>query len=720
MENVNNKELIIKPTKEKKINNEASSVKSLSKDLYNMFSERIANYLKDKDRQSEELNKLAIDFNSKVEEEWFLEDYSNEENNFVYEQQLKNYISELTNSFILNKSFYKKLKIIEVFRKIYSKTFYAGNFILKDVINNELIEIKNKEKIDKGNHFLFLYLDNLLNNERSTLGDDINKNDEIAPNIYIIKKEGNFFVSRSKDKKEIENIFNEYLVLNKEEDFLYEKIKKENTFINKNGNNITNIDFIKNKNNPLFIEYRNKQNLTESMFNKYKSFFYSELEKENIVINNKEEQSYLDFELLTNISFRNSFKKKTNLSLNEFSLTEQFYIIYYIKNINNNESPKFYNFINIFGVSGAKTFLSVAHGGVEIGDKILTLSEKLPKEIANKLFKKYSEITENVSKIVDFSKNNFSKEIKTDPKLISKIEDTLYLKGKNLLSEVYENINKKEEIDFKKIDLELDRINADTLTTFAIFKQAVRNGEKLPIESIEGSSFSKRNAIDIEKEKQNEMLSLYEYNWKNHPDKNFVESLKNYFKSSFVPEENKLKNKFYTFEKDNKIRAFIRFEEIDKGVEYASALNVDEASKNFGLGEAMMDEALAREAEENILKASCRKDNPSNMRYFEKGFISQGFKKTNDTEEFDLVWNEKKNKNILAKQKTKEELIKMFEKNRLGELEIKKEKDLNILNETLPEGKSLVRCFYDKYTGDWYAVYEVVDKNYGVNSAEVE
>jgi predicted GNAT family acetyltransferase len=198
--------------------------------------------------------------------------------------------------------------------------------------------------------------------------------------------------------------------------------------------------------------------------------------------------------------------------------------------------------------------------------------------------------------------------------------------------------------------------------------------------------------------------------------------LKLYFNTAFIPEANKSKNHFYTFEKDDKIRAFMRFEKQKDNSLYASALNVDEASKSFGLGEAMMDEALTREAQNHILHASCRKDNPSNMRYFEKGFIASGFKKTNDTEELDLIWDEVKNKSILAKQKTVENLILMYLKNDYeGSIEIRKSATLEELHKDIITGKSLVRCFQDPLkTGAWYGVYESIDKNYGVNVGETK
>lgn len=457
----------------------------------------------------------------------------------------------------------------------------------------------------------------------------------------------------------------------------------------------------------------------QEQFDEIKQYFKPITEKD-INVNN-EKKSSIDITLFRKLQegyHRRKLESITGIKLSSIPIKEQNNFINYLKFTETKDLPKIKRFNKKYTINGFRTFLSIAHGGKEMGDKIIELGEKLEEETSQKVFAKYGEIVDNVSKITEFARNNFTKEIETNPTLIEKIEETLYLKGKQLLSQTYDDINNKKTINYENISKQLDRINADTITTFAIFKQAVKNGEKLPIESIEGSLFSKKEAVDISLTQQDEMLELYESNWKNHLDRDFVESLKSYFKTAFSPEANKQKNYFYTFEKDNNIRAFVRFEKQDGEGFYASALNVDEASKNFGLGEAMMDEALTREAREHVLYASCRKDNPSNMRYFEKGFISRGFKKTNDTEEFDLVWDEKKNKNILAKQKSPEELVSMYGNANTEGIEIRKSKDLESLHYDIAEGKSLVRCFVAN--GEWYAVYETTEDDYGVNRGEAK
>lgn len=429
--------------------------------------------------------------------------------------------------------------------------------------------------------------------------------------------------------------------------------------------------------------------------------------------------------ILHSPEIRNYINNRLNINLENLYLRDQIYFLKFLSKSDENKFSKLEKILkgkeNDENTNFLRSFLSMS-GDESMGDKILVLGEKLPKEVSIKVFTKYGEIIDNVNKITEFSRSSFTKEIETSPELIQKIEETLYQKGKQLLSETYENINSDKEIYFNDIVKQLDRINADTLTTFAIFKQAVRNGEKMPIESIEGSIFSKKEATSISLSQREEMSELYDRNYKDHPDREFISKVKGYFNTAFIPEANQSQNHFYTFEKDSKIRAFVRFEKQKDSSLYASALNVDEVSKNFGLGEAMMEEALNREAKENILHATCLINNPSNMRYFEKGFISEHFKMVDNTNQLDLVWDESKNIDIVAKQKSIEDLISMYlKKSYEGSIEIKKEDSLEKLHKDIPQGKAIVRCFRNPVkNSEWYAVYESLPAGYGLNTSEVE
>lgn len=521
---------------------------------------------------------------------------------------------------------------------------------------------------------------------------------ELAPGILATSKNDKIYITKSKDK-EISDKFNKYKELSENLEKPPQELIDQ---AHKNGQDTVS-----------WTQDRNLIILVQSIVKKISDDMI-EINKKDILVTNNisiSNEQLIEYQHLMATDFRDFLEEEFNVKFKKLTIPEQFFFLEYIQTQTQEMAEKTKIFSSKYKENGLKTFLSIEQGGKEMGDKILTLGEKLPENVAEEVFKKYGEVIDSVNKITEFARSNFTKEIETTPLLVKKIEETLYIKGKQLLLNVYDDIKESKEINYEEIIKQLDRINADTITTFAIFKQAVRNGENLPIESIEGAVFSKKGANEISNEQKTEMDELYDRNYINHPDREFIAKVKEYFNTAFIPEENKNKNFFYTFEKDGKTRAFVRFEENKDLSLYASALNVDEASKNFGLGEAMMDEALLREAKEHILRATCLTANPSNMRYFEKGFIAQKFKLVDQTNQFDLVWDENQNKNIIAKQLSTEALSNEYTEKKNNNLLIKKSKKLNELHTEIPEGFSLVRCFIKN--DEWYAVYEVVSPLYG-------
>lgn len=361
-----------------------------------------------------------------------------------------------------------------------------------------------------------------------------------------------------------------------------------------------------------------------------------------------------------------------------------------------------------FGLNGLRVFISLEHGGLDMGQKILDLAEQIPQETASKIFSKYVEIIDSIEKVLNVAQNNFKTSIDTKPELLQSIEQSLYKRGADLLSQFHDNINQNTD----DIIAELDRINADTITTLSIFKYAAKFGNKLPLEDITGAEFSQKNGDQLNQAEIDEMEHIYQANWKNYGNQELIQSVIKKFKESLSGDLSN-KERVYTFKKNNQINAFVKFSELQPGVKYASALNVDQSSKGFGLGETMMDEALYREAQENILIATCDPYNDSNMRYFEKGFIGMGFTGDNPPV-MNICWNESMNSHIQSKHISSEDLIIMYLKQQvLNNLIIRKGKTLQEIHTDIPTGTSLTRCFRDPlHTGDWYAVYEPVNSEY--------
>ena len=82
-----------------------------------------------------------------------------------------------------------------------------------------------------------------------------------------------------------------------------------------------------------------------------------------------------------------------------------------------------------------------------MGDKILELGKVLPKEVAENLFLKYSEIIDGVDKITEFIEKKFTREIKTNTEFIRKIESTLLARAKQLLEKIYQDLYSRKDVE---------------------------------------------------------------------------------------------------------------------------------------------------------------------------------------------------------------------------------------------------------------------------------
>lgn len=492
--------------------------------------------------------------------------------------------------------------------------------------------------------------------------------------FYGIDKLGTYVISNTY-LKDAEEIYNTY----------YKSFFEEDVSESKQINCITILNFLQN------------ESIKELKLDRVSKNF-SRLEKEKYLF-------------LLRSGLLQELEKKFNLNIRLLSPHEAKAFINFLFEIKNEQAESLKKFSIQFGINGLRTFLSLEHGGSDMGQKILDIGEKLPQETASKIFSKYAEIIDSVENLLNVVQNNFKSTIDTKPELLQSVEQSLYKRGADLLSQFHDNINQNPD----EIIVELERINADTITTLSIFKYAAKLGNKLPLEDISGAEFSKKAGNELSPEDINEMEHIYQVNWKNYGNQQLIQSVIHKFKESLTG-DNAVHEQVYTFKKNNQINAFVKFSDLQSGVKYASALNVDQSSKGFGLGETMMDEALYREAQENILIATCDPYNDSNMRYFEKGFVGTGFTGDNPPV-MNICWNESMNTHITSKYISVDDLVMLYLKKQVpNNLIIKRGKTLQEVHTDIPVGKSLTRCFKDPlHTGDWYAVYESIPMDYETN-----
>ncbi|MES2023470.1 MAG: hypothetical protein V4439_02190 [Patescibacteria group bacterium] len=127
------------------------------------------------------------------------------------------------------------------------------------------------------------------------------------------------------------------------------------------------------------------------------------------------------------------------------SIPEQLYFLNYLKTINNKQAEQMKNFCKTNGLNGLRTFLSIAHGGKEMGDKIITIGERLPEELAEKVFQIYSEHVEKVAVVAGKVFSDLKQEF---PNLLideDTITQSLLVRAKDFLVELEAELQSNPE-----------------------------------------------------------------------------------------------------------------------------------------------------------------------------------------------------------------------------------------------------------------------------------
>jgi len=101
--------------------------------------------------------------------------------------------------------------------------------------------------------------------------------------------------------------------------------------------------------------------------------------------------------------------EKTGIDLKQLPINEQLYFLDYLKFCDSEKLKQVQDFYSVYNKKGLKTFLSVEHGGKEMGDKILHLSENLPENEAKEIFNGYGSLIDNTNLLG----NKISKHIET-------------------------------------------------------------------------------------------------------------------------------------------------------------------------------------------------------------------------------------------------------------------------------------------------------------------
>lgn len=199
------------------------------------------------------------------------------------------------------------------------------------------------------------------------------------------------------------------------------------------------------------------------------------------------------------------------------------------------------------------------------------------------------------------------------------------------------------------------------------------------------------------------MLNIYQENYKANPQLATV--LVSQFEKSFSREG----SEFYTYSLNNKLNAFVRFENYKDG-KFASALNVAHESKGYSLGEAMMEQALSREAENNILYAEANLSEWNTARYMELGFNAVEENKKYMVPVVNIIWDNRLNEKYISKNFSRDDIFQ--KKNVDKSIIIEEYKNLSDFDRSRLGKLVMTRSIFNKENNIYYIVLEKNKKDF--------
>lgn len=339
------------------------------------------------------------------------------------------------------------------------------------------------------------------------------------------------------------------------------------------------------------------------------------------------EQKYFDFLFFISKENYEFLEKDFGFNPEELSLREQFYFLDFIKDKDINKTKRIGNFSKEFGINGFRTFLSIEHGGKEMGDKILILGEKLPETSAQILFKTYGEMIDASEEVADLLRNNLGE--KATPELIQKTQDSLLIGGKELLEKYAKKAESCEGVTCGDIGRELEeRLSLAKKSVFAFSyacKVLVERGE-FSFEDFQKAKLS-YDKSPLPEKMQEQIIGMHNVNTEQYPPK-----LKDLWRGTLKeglkePNPNQL---VVSASYENEIVSAMRVIQREDGSWYGASFNVNPTVQGSRIGTELLKEVLKGLAKDKPFVADCYSKNPMLKTYLDKF----GFKITKEVENY--------------------------------------------------------------------------------------
>lgn len=357
-------------------------------------------------------------------------------------------------------------------------------------------------------------------------------------------------------------------------------------------------------------------------------------------------------------------------------------------------------------------------------EDILLLREKLPKEIAEKVFDKYSEIVSSLDEQIASIKNKLKTEKNITEEDELAVKNNFLNRAKNVLLKAFDNLEKNPE----KILEDLDKVNIDNLSLLSIF-QSLKNTQNLKFEDLKDFEFHHKLSFAelVTNDEILEIKNIINKNYKNAPEKVRSTLLNSIDENLQIYSDNNEDNVVFPILKHKgKIVAFCRMNwkntptqnywdnDSKRPYAYFGSFNVDPDFANGEIGQVMLERVVDEEAKKGaLIEADCNAFLGISSRYIESGFVALDIYDFHGWKSFKILRDDKKNNEIIGKNLSKEEILRSLEngyieKNNKKALiyKSKNPEDFSLIFDELKGGNKILSRYFKDDNQDWIIVLE--------------
>lgn len=306
-----------------------------------------------------------------------------------------------------------------------------------------------------------------------------------------------------------------------------------------------------------------------------------------------------------------SFMSETGLAANNYSWREQLVLSDALTYVENKD--KIINFGRNFKKDGMRTFLSVEQGGGEMGDKILTLAEKLSEESVKILFEKYGEIIDEVDNIASYLNNSVEGKV-LPQEVINSAKENLLVRGKDLLNNYAVKAGVCNGEECANIGKELEEKLSNIKASLLLFASACKSLSEEGLLSIEDLANTDLEIIHggIDEKTQEEMKRIFKENRPNY-SKELLDDVTKEFEDAL--KNSKENQTFYILRNNKDIASFMRLDEQEDGSIYGASFNVRTELRGSSIGTELMKKIVVKESSSRLFKILCYEKNPMLEKY---------------------------------------------------------------------------------------------------------